>query len=122
MNPGLVAGRLIPGRSGLTHDSFVTPYFNRMLAAVKDHLLIYVNEYLSVYLNRRFRMLGPGSIESALRPVAAVGLRSRTELADPVQLVYVAPRFQPTRVVIRPGPRPRPPPSRRTPSRPRDSG
>ena len=60
MNLGLVAMRLIPDRSGLLCDSFMKLYFNRMLVPVKEHLLFYVNEYLSVYVNGRFRTARPG--------------------------------------------------------------
>src|SRR5262245_26166049 len=46
MNPGLVFRGRIGGRSGPSHDGFVTLYFNRMLADIKERLLIFVTKYL----------------------------------------------------------------------------
>jgi hypothetical protein len=90
------SGRLVwaskEGRPGLSYDRFVTDKFNRMLAIIEAHLLLYTNKSLMIYLNAR-------SIESRLRTAFASPAKHSYGPATRFQMVDLAPGPQFQRAV-----------------------
>ena len=107
MNTGPRCLAVVSGRPGPSYDRFMTIQFNRMLASVKAHLLFNINEYLKIYLNARFRVLGSIQYSTAVFGGSRLPHYAfiRTQVA--IRKVDTTSGLQFLRAMLAPGGRPR---------------